>query len=49
VWLLQVGSLAEEEHERGIAHILEHLAFNATQVSGPYQAGLGVEVAEGGR
>jgi predicted Zn-dependent peptidase len=29
---MQVGSLVEEEPERGVAHILEHLAFNATQV-----------------
>lgn len=27
-----VGSLVEEESERGVAHILEHLAFNATEV-----------------
>ena len=27
-----VGSLVEEEPERGVAHILEHLAFNATEV-----------------
>jgi predicted Zn-dependent peptidase len=30
---MQVGSLVEEESERGVAHILEHLAFNATQVT----------------
>ncbi|WIA12333.1 hypothetical protein OEZ85_012387 [Tetradesmus obliquus] len=28
---VKVGSLVEEEPERGVAHILEHLAFNATQ------------------
>lgn len=28
----QVGSAQEEENERGVAHILEHLAFNATEV-----------------
>lgn len=27
-----MGSVAEEEHERGVAHIVEHLAFNATEV-----------------
>ena len=27
-----VGSLAEEEAERGVAHFLEHLAFNATEL-----------------
>ncbi|KIY93439.1 hypothetical protein MNEG_14523 [Monoraphidium neglectum] len=26
-----VGSAQEEDHERGVAHILEHLAFNATE------------------
>eukprot|EP00983_Pelagomonas_calceolata_P092762 1157706-Pelagomonas_calceolata.AAC.2 len=26
-----VGSVVEEEGERGIAHIVEHLAFNATE------------------
>ena len=30
---VNVGSLVEEEHERGVAHILEHLAFNATEVN----------------
>lgn len=29
---VKVGSLAEDEEERGVAHILEHLAFNATEV-----------------
>ena len=29
---VRVGSVAEEEHERGVAHIVEHLAFNATEV-----------------
>ncbi|CAI5966630.1 unnamed protein product [Closterium sp. NIES-65] len=28
---VRVGSLAEEEAERGVAHILEHLAFSATR------------------
>lgn len=28
-----VGSLVEEDSERGVAHILEHLAFNATEVT----------------
>lgn len=28
----QVGSVVEEEAERGVAHIVEHLAFNATEV-----------------
>lgn len=27
----QVGSVLEEENERGVAHILEHLAFSGTQ------------------
>ena len=30
--VVKVGSVAEEEHEQGVAHILEHLAFNATEV-----------------
>lgn len=30
--VLKVGSIVEEEHERGIAHIVEHLAFNASEV-----------------
>jgi len=29
---VKIGSAAEEETERGVAHILEHLAFNATEV-----------------
>lgn len=29
---VRVGSVAEEEAERGVAHIVEHLAFNATEV-----------------
>jgi Insulinase (Peptidase family M16) len=29
---VKVGSLVEDEAERGVAHILEHLAFNATEV-----------------
>ena len=29
---VRIGSAVEEEHERGVAHILEHLAFNATEV-----------------
>jgi predicted Zn-dependent peptidase len=28
---VKVGSVNEEEHERGLAHIIEHLAFNATE------------------
>lgn len=28
---VRVGSVVEEDHERGVAHILEHLAFNATE------------------
>ena len=27
---VRVGSISEQEHERGIAHIVEHLAFRAT-------------------
>jgi hypothetical protein len=27
----KVGSVREEDHERGLAHVLEHLAFNATE------------------
>ncbi|KAK3161034.1 hypothetical protein QOZ80_1BG0070790 [Eleusine coracana subsp. coracana] len=27
---VKVGSVVEEEHERGVAHIVEHLAFSAT-------------------
>jgi hypothetical protein len=29
--VVRVGSVVEEEHERGCAHICEHLAFNGTQ------------------
>lgn len=29
---VNVGSLLEEDHEQGVAHILEHLAFSATEV-----------------
>ena len=28
---VDVGSLAEEEHERGLAHFLEHMAFNGSK------------------
>ncbi|BDA41495.1 probable zinc protease PqqL [Coccomyxa sp. Obi] len=28
--VVRIGSAVEEEHERGLAHIVEHLAFNAT-------------------
>ncbi|KAK9820030.1 hypothetical protein WJX72_005269 [[Myrmecia] bisecta] len=28
---VRVGSVVEEDHEQGIAHIVEHLAFNATE------------------
>jgi zinc protease len=32
LWLhVDVGSLAEEEHERGMAHFLEHMAFNGSE------------------
>ena len=27
----RVGSILEEEHQRGLAHFLEHMAFNGTQ------------------
>ena len=30
--VVRAGSVLEEEQERGVAHILEHLAFNATEV-----------------
>jgi predicted Zn-dependent peptidase len=29
---VKIGSVAEEDSEQGVAHILEHLAFNATDV-----------------
>lgn len=29
--VVRVGSVVEEEEERGCAHICEHLAFNGTQ------------------
>ncbi len=29
---VKVGSVAEEDSERGLAHVVEHLAFNATEV-----------------
>ena len=33
--VVAVGSLVEEDHEQGVAHILEHLAFNATEARFP--------------
>eukprot|EP00955_Chlamydomonas_euryale_P110463 366000-Chlamydomonas_euryale.AAC.45 len=36
---VRVGSVAEEEDERGVAHILEHLAFNATELQCPKRVG----------
>lgn len=30
-WLLYNSSILEEEEERGVAHIVEHLAFSATR------------------
>ena len=27
----RVGSILEEEHQRGLAHFLEHMAFNGTK------------------
>jgi hypothetical protein len=30
--VVKVGSLVEQDQEQGVAHILEHLAFNATEV-----------------
>lgn len=30
--VVRIGSLVEEENERGLAHVVEHLAFNATEV-----------------
>jgi hypothetical protein len=29
---VKIGSIVEEEDERGVAHIVEHLAFSATSV-----------------
>ena len=29
---MKIGSIVEEEEERGVAHIVEHLAFSATAV-----------------
>jgi hypothetical protein len=34
---VRVGSLSEEEEERGIAHIVEHLAFRATRDYGKFE------------
>ena len=34
----KVGSILEEEDERGVAHIVEHLAFNASGVCDPLGA-----------
>ena len=31
---VNIGSVIEEEDERGLAHVVEHLAFNATEVRG---------------
>ena len=30
---VRVGSAVERDEEQGVAHIVEHLAFNATEVS----------------
>mmetsp|Transcript_16940 Transcript_16940/g.39627 ORF Transcript_16940/g.39627 Transcript_16940/m.39627 type:complete len:157 (-) Transcript_16940:3724-4194(-) len=30
--VVRVGSLCEEEHERGLAHFLEHMGFKGTKV-----------------
>ena len=30
---VNIGSVVEEEDEQGLAHVVEHLAFNATEVS----------------
>ncbi len=38
---VRAGSVLEEEHEQGVAHILEHLAFNATEVRGGEPAAAG--------
>ena len=29
---VNIGSIVEEDDEQGLAHVVEHLAFNATQV-----------------
>jgi predicted Zn-dependent peptidase len=34
---VDVGSVAEEEDERGVAHLVEHLAFRATQNFGNFE------------
>ena len=34
---VDVGSVAEEEYERGVAHSVEHLAFRATQNFGNFE------------
>ena len=30
---ISIGSAVENDDEQGVAHIVEHLAFNATEVS----------------
>jgi hypothetical protein len=45
---VNVGSMAEEDSEQGIAHILEHLAFNATEVRSFRVDASGVSRAAGG-
>lgn len=30
--VVKIGSVVEEDDEQGVAHIVEHLAFNATEV-----------------
>ena len=30
---VKIGSAVEKDNEQGVAHIVEHLAFNATEVS----------------
>lgn len=40
------GSLSEQEHERGIAHVVEHLAFRATQNYGAVQESVAEPVSQ---
>jgi hypothetical protein len=35
--VVRVGSTSEQEHERGIAHVIEHLAFRATEAFGKFE------------
>ena len=38
----KVGSILEEEHQRGLAHFLEHMCFNGTKISRKKESSTGL-------